>query len=211
MKNLAYCEDRLEEQVRGVAHYIDNCGVSSENLLFLVDRIGATIAGVKPAELLNLPSKYNCNNLSWEKCQECILKNSNIKIRVIDKHKGRRHVFYYHEEALKNILSQTEVLLMLKGLDYPEEFSLQGYLDHLVRKMNSDIFPHEIGIFLGYPLKDVVGYMGIKNSKLVDRKGWQVYGDKEISQKRQESFLKARIKVRECLSSFERANTVSTH
>ena len=45
------------------------------------------------------------------------------------------------------------------------------------RVLSEEGFPHEIGVFLGYPLPDVLGYIQNrgKNSKLTGF--WQVYGD----------------------------------
>ena len=47
----------------------------------------------------------------------------------------------------------------------------------LLDVLSSESFPHEIGLFLGYPLPDVLGYIQNrgKNSKLCG--AWQVYGD----------------------------------
>lgn len=201
MENLAYCNNRLEEQVAYFANYIQCCKGNSANLLFIIDRIGATIAGVKPAELLNLPSKYNCNKISWESCKKCILKSSNIKLRVIDKYKGRRHVLFYQEQSLNNVLKQAETIKLLVELGYPRNYTLEVYLDYLTDRLNSDEFPHEIGIFLGYPLKDVKGYLGKSNLRLVHSNGWQVYGNVHVSQRRLESFKEARFKVRRQLNT----------
>lgn len=201
MENLTYCDNRLEKQVVNFANYIGNCKDNSENLVLLIDRIGATIAGVKPAELLNLPSNNNCNNISWENCKDCILKNSNVKMQVVDRCKGRRHVLFYHEQELKKVIDQSEVAEFLSELGYPVKCSFEDYLEHLMVRLNSDEFPHEIGIFLGYPLKDVKGYLGKNNLKHVHSNGWKVYGNRYVSQKKSESFKEARYKVRRYLNA----------
>ena len=52
----------------------------------------------------------------------------------------------------------------------------------LIRRLReNDEFPHEIGLFLGYPIEDVVGFIryagkGCKLSGL-----WKVYGDAEAA------------------------------
>ncbi len=201
MNNLAHCENWLEKQVMNFANYIKNCKGNSENLVSLIDRIGATIAGVKPAELLNFPSNNNCSNISWENCKDCILKNSNVKMRVVNRHKKRIHVFFYHEQELKKVINQPEVVEFLRELGYPIKCSFEDCLEYLMIKLNSDEFPHEIGIFLGYPLKDVKGYLGKNNLNYVCSNGWKVYGNKYISQKRFKSFREARYKVRRQLNT----------
>ena len=54
----------------------------------------------------------------------------------------------------------------------------------------SESFPHEIGLFLGYPAEDVQGF--IRNCaakpKLVG--AWKVYGDAEVAKKKFASYKK---------------------
>ena len=47
------------------------------------------------------------------------------------------------------------------------------------RLKNDDEFPHEIGLFLGYPPEDVLGFIknGAENCKRLGC--WKVYGDEE--------------------------------
>ena len=51
-------------------------------------------------------------------------------------------------------------------------------------------FPHEIGVFLGYPLQDVIGFIENKgmNSKYTGL--WKVYGDRDESMKMFAKFRK---------------------
>lgn len=55
----------------------------------------------------------------------------------------------------------------------------------LVRRVNSqETFPHEIGLFLGYPSEDVNGFIkyGADKAKCVG--AWRVYGDEEAAKKK---------------------------
>ena len=40
-------------------------------------------------------------------------------------------------------------------------------------------FPHEIGVFLGYPIEDVIGFINNKGCNFKCCGYWKVYGDKE--------------------------------
>ena len=78
------------------------------------------------------------------------------------------------------------------------EFEVQGVLDdwlhilrprrrmqELVRRLNrGKDFPHEIGLFLGYPAEDVSGFIrhGARCAKCVGT--WKVYGDEESARKK---------------------------
>ena len=58
------------------------------------------------------------------------------------------------------------------------------------RVCRSENFPHEIGLFLGYPLEDVIGFIenAGKNSKCTGY--WQVYGDELDAERRFKSYRK---------------------
>ena len=62
-------------------------------------------------------------------------------------------------------------------MGYPREYNVETYLDELINRLESKEFPHEIGIFLGYPLKDVLGFMGYGKKELTEVKNWRIYGD----------------------------------
>lgn len=51
-------------------------------------------------------------------------------------------------------------------------------------------FPHEIGIFLDYPLQDVKGFIENKGKNSKYNGLWKVYGDKDASMKLFEKYRK---------------------
>ena len=52
--------------------------------------------------------------------------------------------------------------------------------------------PHEIGLALGYPIKDVLGYMGLVPLPCTGGCGWRIYGDPNPSLRRSCEFERAR-------------------
>ncbi|MPN35997.1 hypothetical protein SDC9_183502 [bioreactor metagenome] len=58
-------------------------------------------------------------------------------------------------------------------------------------------FPHEIGLFLGYPLHDVVGFIENKGRNFTCSGYWKSYGDPETAQKCYERY-------RRCVSTYKR-------
>ncbi len=182
------------------------CNSDSDNcyLLHLINLTGATLAGVKPAELLNIPmSRGAIKQEQWEECKGCFLQYGKIKIREIKKQNGRKQVLVYHHLSLAKVLSEEANLKFLRERGYPGQYSIESYVDLLVKRLQGNNFPHEIGIFLGYPLKDVLGFIGCSSLKLIRRRGWNFYGDEEISNRRYESFLQARTWVKEITSSLK--------
>ena len=45
-------------------------------------------------------------------------------------------------------------------------------------------FPHEIGVFLGYPLEDVTGFINNTGKNFRYSGIWKVYGDEKEAEKR---------------------------
>ncbi|KJS80778.1 MAG: hypothetical protein JM58_18305 [Peptococcaceae bacterium BICA1-8] len=151
-------------------------------------RISPTILGVKPAEILNVKLG------SLDKCRRCFQGLGEFEfIEIKDfPNISRRQLFFYHKTCLEEVLTQKAIQKFLQQLGYPFSFNMELYLDILIAKLQSCIFPHEIGVFLGYPLKDVLGYMGLTSLKLVDVKGWQYYGNGNLSILQYKKFCKAR-------------------
>lgn len=110
---------------------------------------------------------------------------------------------FLHRGSLNSTLRQTPVLIFLKGLHYPNEYSLEEYVQILVQKIQSSDFPHEIGVFLGYPLKDVLGYLGHPALKLTEIKGWRYYGHRKLSACTYKKFKEARKRAKVILETLE--------
>ena len=53
-----------------------------------------------------------------------------------------------------------------------------SYLKKRVSQCNGD-FPHEIGVFLGYPVEDVTGFIKNKGKSFKLNGYWKVYGDEK--------------------------------
>ena len=55
---------------------------------------------------------------------------------------------------------------------------------HLAKRLSDSAeFPHEIGLFLGYPIVDVIGFIHNKAQNYKYCGLWKVYGDTEQAQK----------------------------
>lgn len=202
MENSLLEDKQLGDQLKGVVNMLYDKPSCNCYLLHLVDLVGATLVGVKPAELLNISlSKCGTKFSHWEECKVCLSKK--IQLREIKKQTGNVQIFFYHLTSLDAALRSKANLKFLQRFGYPEQYSVESYVDILVERLNSNDFPHEIGIFLGYPLKDVLGYIGHSSLKLVKTKGWKIYGNENLSNKRYQSFVQARTRVREYIHSFK--------
>jgi len=114
-------------------------------------------------------------------------------------------IYVYRRTSLARTLKDPEVQKFLSSYGYESCYCCEGCssadcgisscLSHLMSRLTGDEqdemrFPHEIGIFLGYPLQDVKGFID-NNGKNCKYTGiWKVYGDKDASMKLFEKYRK---------------------
>lgn len=136
------------------------------------------LAGIKCANLLSI--SHNSYSDLDDKLEQlnAHFNSRSIFIKRLCVCQKRILVLVYGKRLLEETIYQKENRDLLYQENYPLEEGLDAVLEHLARKLQAqDQFPHEIGIFLGYPLADVVGFLknNGKNYKLSGY--WKVYGD----------------------------------
>lgn len=99
-------------------------------------------------------------------------------------------IYVYRENRLQKILHDPAVQAYLATTGYAAT-DLRGQLDHLSRRLCTESeFPHEIGLFLGYPLEDVVGFVQHKGKNYTCKGYWKAYGDPAAALARFASYRK---------------------
>ncbi len=170
-------------------------------LAWLVEVLAPVIMGSKPAEIISLP--VNDKELSDKlvKIETSIGKCPRLAFRIFKYKDTSIKVFFYNPAAANHHLSDCRNITFLRKLGYPAAYNLSEYIDFLVKKIEAGVIPDEIGVFLGYPLKDIIGFMGHPSLKLTKVNGWRVYGDPTLSDKRLGEFLKAKTEIRMLLKN----------
>ena len=81
------------------------------------------------------------------------------------------------EKVHENLLRTTAVT------NVSEAGNCENCIRHLqARFTGNDCFPHEVGLFLGYPLDDVTGFIEQKGKNYKCCGIWKVYGDPQQTQ-----------------------------
>lgn len=96
-----------------------------------------------------------------------------LPVKHID---GRVLVYVYRPKLLKAYLSRENVRAILTHFGYDTD-NVNSCIRRMISRLEGDTFPHEIGLFLGYPPEDVQGFIDNngKNFKVCGM--WKVYGD----------------------------------
>ena len=151
--------------------------------LTLAFHCAPALAGIKPADLIALPGEGDETDALLAS-YSAALAGAGISLRPLCRCRSRCLVLVYLRDRLERQLDQEEVARLLERDGYPLTGGLEAMLDHLASRMaGSGGFPHEVGLFLGYPAEDVEGFrrhggQGYKYSGL-----WKVYSDVERAQR----------------------------
>ncbi|SHH99375.1 Protein of unknown function [Sporobacter termitidis DSM 10068] len=158
----------------------------------LVRYCSPTLAGIKTAGLFNYAfSDKDGLERSLAACGR-LLNGKGVFIEALKVEGFRALLYVYRKSRLEEDLRKDGV---------PEFLSRYGYrsgaaadcLAHLKRRFDAGgEFPHEIGIFLGYPLEDVTGFIenAGQNSKCIGC--WKVYSDEYTATALFEKYKKCR-------------------
>lgn len=155
-----------------------------------------TLAGIKSANLFSLKEqKYMCIKEELEKFNLHFNKKS-IYAKAICSCKSNILIFVYNEEILRENIFNPQVSYFLDSLGYNTKANLEENLKHLAKRIreNSD-FPHEIGIFLGYPFEDVIAFKENKGQNYLFSGYWKVYTNEIHAKKLFEKFTRCRNNV----------------
>ncbi len=136
------------------------------------------LAGIKCANLLSVCHKtYDNIEQELDKLNRHFNSKSIFLIRLCLS-QSRTLILVYGRELLERTIYQKENLILLQQEGYPIEKGLDCILEHLSFRLQSQQeFPHEIGIFLGYPLDDVLGFLEHQGRNYKISGYWKVYGD----------------------------------
>lgn len=105
-------------------------------------------------------------------------------------------VLVYRKNMLEEALNQPGVKDFLSKFGYEEKKGLRGYLDKLKSRISAcPDFPHEIGIFLGYPLHDVAAFIDSPDKRCSTCGEWKAYKNEEDASRLFESFRRCRAEL----------------
>lgn len=141
------------------------------------------LAGVKPANLISLVNRTrscgrNLYHLWQRHHEELAVRFSNLTIRVLQTGQRAMMLLCYNHDQLERHLSHAGIRTLLRKAGYDADASCEELLGELNRRIgDNDSFPHEIGLFIGYPAKDVAAFMGMVSLPFACQGPWKIYGN----------------------------------
>ena len=146
-----------------------------------------TLAGLKAASMVAMPARSmeELRDLFgiYEQCFAC----KGLKVMELRQQKSHVLLLIYRPVVLKRLLRRRMAQDILTMCGYPLGAGLDELLGHLKKRMASKLaedgsrqgFPHEIGLFLGYPPHDVEGFIQHGGRNFRQCGFWKVYDNEK--------------------------------
>lgn len=156
----------------------------------LVKYCSPTLAGMKTGNLFACSCQTEREMRESIRCWNRRLTQKGLRVLPMRFRDGRALIYVYRPSKLKADLQQSLAERLLRERGYRTETS-EMCLTHLVERLGEYTdFPHEIGLFLGYPPEDVCGFIENRADGCKCVGCWKVYGDVETAQKTFAKFKK---------------------
>ena len=166
--------------------------MSGEMERVLLTHCAPTLAGLKCANLVRLTgprAELEAAAQAWR----ATLAPRGVHVRTARWDGDSALLYLYREGHLRREWEKPGAADFLRRHGYEPGAAVQENVELLLRRIaRRPCFPHEIGLFLGYPLEDVQGFIdhGGQHCKCVGC--WKVYGDVQAAQRQFARFAKCK-------------------
>ncbi|WKY46569.1 DUF3793 family protein [Eubacteriaceae bacterium ES3] len=164
----------------------------------LIRHCAPTLAGFKTGSMINISFschkqlKYAINHINSQ------LYSKGVTLKLLRLTKRRALIYVYRKSKLIIDLNQPRIRDFLETLGYNtnNHESCLCFLKQRIRKSHG--FPHEIGLFLSYPVEDVEGFIKNRGEKCKLCGYWKVYSNEDEARNLFEKYKKCSRKYEEC-------------
>ena len=147
----------------------------------IVRNCSPTLAGMKAGNI------FSCAFANEQAMKESIrawnrvLVKKGLRVLSLRYKDGRALIYIYRVSRLVRDLSREEVMEILRENGYDCRSAERCIVQLIQRLRQDEDFPHEIGLFLGYPPEDVKGFIQNEAGGCKLCGYWKVYGDVEAA------------------------------
>ena len=152
----------------------------------LARQCAPTFTGLKAASLVAFQKgRFDDLDARLADYEPCFACHGVSVFRLLDEER-RVLVLFYRADVLGAALRKRGARTLLRRYGYRPSGSLSAMLGRLRRRVACSAgagvgFPHEIGLFLGYPPHDVRGFIENKGRGFLCCGFWKVYADADAS------------------------------
>lgn len=150
----------------------------------LVTHCAPTLAGHKCASLFTW---LGCPNVDPSHCvkeADALLRHKGLRLYMLKHTSARSLIYVYRPHRLRARMADPAIRHFLQDKGYSGT-SVACDLARLAERVDSSFeFPHEIGVFLDYPLEDVIRFIEQRGSGYHFCGCWKVYSNEQDARRR---------------------------
>ncbi|MDF2984673.1 MAG: hypothetical protein K0R50_183 [Eubacterium sp.] len=159
-----------------------------------------TIREEKPSSLMTFTKAGRNLYDLWKLYSPDVCQKLDLQYTQLRDTKDSVRVLFYKTRLLEECLNRNDCRRFLDSIGYDSSITLDECITILKNRFEH-VCPHEIGIFLGIPVEDVVGFINHKGENSLLCRYWKVYHNPEKALKLFKSFDKARQDIRESITN----------
>ncbi|MBR6424600.1 MAG: DUF3793 family protein [Oscillospiraceae bacterium] len=154
----------------------------------LIHQGAPTLAGLKTGSL------FSCACDSWPLLLQEVrswnrrLNHKGMMLLPLRKNGDRALLYLFRPQALAKDLAMPELAAFLRQAGYSDLRPSACLIELRSRLQTAGTFPHEIGLFLSYPIEDVKGFITHRGQNYKCSGCWKVYGDTNAAKRRFRQF-----------------------
>lgn len=164
-----------------ILNFIENREDKEYMVNLITYAISPTISGYKPSTIITISNKYKSMYDLWSKYGSEYLNEINLNVYEIKSEPNLKILMFYNEKLLSKTIFEEDNIKFLMKFGYSSSMSLNECLNLLKLRYLECACPHEIGIFLGIPIKDVEDFINYNGSGCIYCGYWKVYHDSKVA------------------------------
>lgn len=163
----------------------------------LVRHCAPALAGIKPADLISWGGSVGAADAAGP-----ILAEAGVALEQLGRRGDRQLLLIYRRDRLAAQLLRPEVQAQLRRDGYPVDRGPAAMVDWLKQALRQPgEFPHEVGLFLGYPAADVEGFRLHRGLDYLYSGLWKVYADVEGAKRTFAQYRRCQLELSRKLST----------
>ncbi|MBO6215257.1 MAG: DUF3793 family protein [Lachnospiraceae bacterium] len=153
----------------------------SEELI--IEHCSPTLAGIKTGNMFSVKNTEKTKLYKELRELNNIFRDKGLRLILLKSTNEHSIVYLYRPDQLKNDLKDPKALKILKKRGYKHKSPECCIVELVDRLKSNEGFPHEIGLFLGYPPSDVEGFMKHPCSGVKCSGCWKAYSDPDAAER----------------------------
>ncbi len=149
----------------------------------IIRHCAPTLAGIKTGNLFRCAYPDRREMIEDVRRWNMVFSPKGLRLIPLQFRKGSAMIYLFRPSRLKADLSDHMACALLQAQGYCTETCSRCVACLIDRIRQSAEFPHEIGLFLGYPPEDVHGFMEHRDTGCKCVGFWKVYGDEKAARK----------------------------